>query len=313
MRLPSFVASIVVGLTGCATDITLGGRVVDASAPDGSTGDAGCTLTQGTNARTTLHAGRERSFEVLAPAGIDPCTVRAALFLFHGERNAADPARDKIARVVDAASRAGMLAIFPRGTVNAAGRESWACAGCDAALEAVDDVGFVRSIVTQLALDPRRVAAVGVDVGGSFVHRLAAELPLAAGVVRGGSVGAASSGGAGSVVLPKAPAAPVTMILHHGDADVPFPFAGGQAPSGGPYRTSFAESVEFWRAAGSCTPLDRRTTAQTDVGRAACQGGASLVAVQWLGSGNKPPEEDPENPDASFQTAIDLAVQATNR
>lgn len=282
-----------------------GGVAPEAGPASVASADAGCGIAPGATTRTLMHAGLTRTYLLVVPDGLDPCVSPRVLLAIHGRSADGDPTTGRRSAIVDAANRARVLAVFPQGLAGAKGEPSWACAGCDPVLEPNDDVGFVRALLADLRAD-RRVVAIGNGEGGAFVHRLAAELPLTAGVVLGGVLGSAQTGRASDVVRPVAKSG-LTMILHHGDDDRQFPIDGGLAA--GVYRTPFAEALDFWRVAGGCSKPDSAIeTTTTKSVRSGCTGNIEVIAVRWKNTGHTIPDADPENDGASVAAALDLAL-----
>ena len=162
--------------------------------------------------------------------------------------------------------------------------------------------------MAELGLDPARLSAFGRDVGGSFVHRLAAELPLTAGAVFAGTLGTTSPGGGAAVARPVA-VAPVTMILAHGDNDAVFPVDGGLGTRGEEV-TSFDLAFAFWRAASGCTgtPIENATV-QSRTGKVACNG-VTVMATRWRDAKHIIPDSDPENPELAVTAIIERLLAA---
>jgi polyhydroxybutyrate depolymerase len=117
-----------------------------------------------------------------------------------------------------------------RGNWNDARRES----AFPARLAGVDDVAFVRRVITELVashdIDPRRVHAVGYSNGGQMVLRLLHEAPD---LLAGAAIVAATMPAPGSFLAPDpAPAAvPVPILLVHGTDDPIVPYRGGRFPA----------------------------------------------------------------------------------
>lgn len=310
----------------CTTEIWLGGSALDAGA-DVATSDASTDASTdasarvdasllcvdvpvGTSMRSLSHAGRVRNYQVVRGEGVDPCQKNQAVFMFHGFDNVGSLVGSKQMVVIAAAARAKALVVAMEGSADTAGRLSWGCAGC-AGFQDADDVGFVRAVVQDLRLDPARISAFGADTGGAFVHRLAGELPLAAGLVSQGFLGSDSSGNSASIVRPTPTTVPVTMFIQHGEKDPVFPFGGGVGTRGDAV-TSFDEAVAFWRTANGCSSGPTVTsTAATVVERSVC-GAVEIVSVNWRegGHGVRLPEDDPDNPSISFTATVDRLLAA---
>lgn len=314
-RASRFALALASVLTGCSTVIPLGGAA-DQPAPDAGTGgpDAGAEggsavdaprcrdLAVGNVTHSLTHAGRVRKYQVIRSASVDTCTKMRAVFAFHAldSGSTSDSARRLL--IAAAADRAGALSIFVEGAASTNGQTGWSCAGC-AAFAGSDDVGLVRRIVNDIGLDPRRLTAVGVDQGGSFVHRLAAELPLAGAFVLSGALVETAGGDVASVVRPT-PTAPVTIVLEHGELDPVFPIDGGTG-NRGEAMSPFAEAVSFWQAASGCAnaPIVAMTAATTST-TLACQA-ASVLSVRWKSAKHAVPDTDPDDSQLAFTAVLD--------
>ncbi len=298
-------ASMLVVGTACVTVIPLGAVEAEADAGDaGAPADAkveggpSCRdLPAGTSTRTTKHAGLDRTYTVVRPAGVDPCAPVAALLAFHDEGSMGELDSERSAIVTATAARAGALAISIVGSVGPRGTSGWSCAGCRG-LETADDVGLVRAIVAELGIDRRRSALMGVGVGGSFVHRLLADLPFRALGTAPGSTGSPSP------PRPVAEVAPVSIVLEHGELDPVFPYVGGIGNRGDSV-TSFPDAVTFWKEAGGCKgPPDERVTMRTSSQTFSCNG-VEVIAVKWLGEKHAIPDGDPDDPRLSLAAIVE--------
>lgn len=122
------------------------------------------------------------------------------------------------------------------------------------ALLAIDDVGFVRSLIKQLEsdlkVDAQRIYAAGFSNGGMMAHRLGAELSdLLAGVAVVEGIIATVQDDGTTLKIPNA-AGPIPVIIIHGKADANLPYDGGQGLHS--VVSSVAESVAFWTEANGC-------------------------------------------------------------
>lgn len=309
-----FVTAVAVpmGFTmACGSVITLGSAPDDGTTVlDGGGGNEagpevdaapGCRdLPVGRSVRMLTHASKPRTYQVTRAASVDTCARMPAIFAFHGLNGTTSENSDRLADMEAAAERAAALVIAPAGAVDASGITGWSCSGC-ASYASSDDVGFIRAIIAELGLDTGRLSAVGHDVGGSFVHRLAAELPLAAGAVYSGVLGVGPRGG---VITRPVASGPVTMILVHGGQDAVFPFGGGVGTRDETV-TSFPEAASFWRVASGCSSAPViTTTALTDSQRIACNG-IEVRITRWPGARHLVPDFDPDNPDLAFPAVVE--------
>ncbi|HRD83739.1 MAG TPA: alpha/beta hydrolase-fold protein [Rubrivivax sp.] len=138
----------------------------------------------GTYDFTMEHDGETRMYRVHVPQSYSPARPTPVVFSFHGGGGSADiMSQDKYYGLVTKSEQAGTIAVFPNGysrfrdgklaTFNAG-----ICCG-NARDKNVDDVGFVRKIVSrlkeQLNVDPDRISANGMSNGAMMSYRLACE------------------------------------------------------------------------------------------------------------------------------------------
>ncbi len=175
------------------------------------------TLVPGDHGLQLVHAGRVRSYTLHVPTGLDAGRPLAMVLAFHGGLGTAAymPALTGFSRTAD---REGFLVAYPNGSGALEDRLfTWnggTCCGYSSR-ENVDDVGFVRAVIDDIAahfpLDPRRIYATGISNGGILSYRLACELSD-----RIAAIGPV----AGTQNFPGcAPSAPVAVVHFHGTAD----------------------------------------------------------------------------------------------
>ncbi len=164
-------------------------------------------LDPGDHTFTVGHDGRARSYIVHIPPASGAGRAPAVVLAFHGGGGNAE--QFKSSAGFDAvADREGFVAVYPDGT-GLAGMHTWnagpRCCG-SARDQEVDDVGFVRALMADLALrtpiDLARIFATGHSNGGGISFRLAheaADLLAAAAPVGGAAMGPVP---ASSVPLP---------------------------------------------------------------------------------------------------------------
>ena len=203
--------------------------------------------------------GSARSYRIHLPNGREPAEPVPLVIVFHGGGgNAANAAR--MSGMDAKADREGFIAVYPNGTGGRAGMlltwNAWRC--CGPALDnGVDDVGFVRAVVENVArehaIDRKRIYATGLSNGGMMSYRVACEAA---------DIFAAIAPVAGALDTDDCrPSSPVSVVVFHGTADGHVPFEGG-AP-----RTAFdrhkrvdnpvAFAIDFWTRHDRCerTPV----------------------------------------------------------
>ena len=203
-----------------------------------------------------------------------PDSPNGALVLaFHGGGETPEN-QEEISKLDTLSDRSRFIVAYPEGV-----GKSWADGrGTTAAdMQGVDDVGFAREIVMDIArthaVDRTRVFATGPSNGGIFVSRLgcdAADLFVAIAPVIGTI--------ATKLAPTCRPAAPVAVVGVQGVADPVVPFGGGDvggtlkgAAAGGAVEGSRA-AQELWRSLNGCDP----TPASTPM-RAGVQDGTSVT------------------------------------
>jgi polyhydroxybutyrate depolymerase len=181
----------------------------DTEAPLDCPGFAG--LPAGNHARTLEHDGLERAYTIHVPAGLDPQLGAPLLLNIHGFMS--NPVQQEQWTAMNAsADPRGWITVYPAGTDN-----SWNAGVCcgEAASNGVDDVGFLRALVDdvadELCIDRARVHATGMSNGGYMSNRLACEAS---------DVFASIAPVAGALgLLDCAPPRPVAVLAIHGVQD----------------------------------------------------------------------------------------------
>jgi polyhydroxybutyrate depolymerase len=238
--------------------VTDGGREpTDAASMETDGGAERCTfvgLAPGDVDVTLDHGGQRRAYRIHVPPSYDGTEALPLVLNFHGYTQT--PEQQMAATRMNAeADDEGFIAVHPEGQ----GR-SWNAGACcgDAAEEGLDDVGFVRAILDDVAsrvcVDRRRVYATGMSNGGFLSHRLACEAS---------DVIAAVAPVAGVLGIPAAECTPSRAIpvLHfHGTWDLLVPQE-GRADLGFP---SVEDTMTGWATRNGCTGEPAETYAMGD-------------------------------------------------
>jgi polyhydroxybutyrate depolymerase len=208
-------------------------------------------LAPGDHQRSLEFGGRARKYLVHVPTHHDASKPAPVVLALHGGgTNAKTMVR--FCGLNETADRGGFLAVYPSGTGRDPNLLTWNAGSCCAYAmrEQVDDVGFIRALLDDLAgvakLDACRVFATGMSNGGMLAYRLAAEVSDRIAAI------ASISGPMGTDAC--RPTRPVSILHFHGTADEFAPYAGGRG------RNSFTQSefrsvdfsVRCWIEANGC-------------------------------------------------------------
>lgn len=226
------------------------------------------------------HAERNRTYHVHVPRqATRPAPVVLA---FHG--GGGHGLQFKRSAGLDAVSeREGFIAVYPDGTGPRRDRLlTWNAGGCCgyAAEHRVDDVGFVRALVDDLAkridIDRTRIHATGHSNGGMMSYRLAVDASdLVASIVPVG----------GSMVTEFHPTRPIPVLHIHSVDDPRALYQGGEGPPfPGTNHRSLHQSVErtlgTWIGFNGCHEVPR--TLRTLVGEQNTRGaGHTAELLEW--------------------------------
>jgi len=190
--------------------------------------------------------GESRTYLLHVPATVPPAEPLPLMLAFHGTGENGRAMQGQ-AGLNPLADRRGFLVAYPDAAVG-----NWAegCACSRADLEGVNDTGFVRAVVEDVArrypVDRSRVYAAGFSQGGLFVQRLACE--MADLVTAVASVAAPMSSRLAETC---APSAPVGVLVLQGTLDDAYPYEGRR--QGGRSLLGAREAVDFWRVLDGCS------------------------------------------------------------
>jgi polyhydroxybutyrate depolymerase len=257
------------------------------------------SLGPGDHALALTHGGRERSAILHVPPGAPEKAQLAVLLNFHG--GGGHGANEQQYSLMDGlADRETFIAVYPNGTGRFDKRLlTWNAGSCCAyaALNHIDDVGFVRALIAELSgklpIDRRRVYATGLSNGGMMAHRLAAEtsdLIAAVAPVAGGMV---------SPAIKSTRAIPVMHIhsiddpraLYTGGLGPPFPMTKSQV-----FHPNIDQMIAKWVQHNGCasepTIADRRSDRDgrghqaTKLVYDKCRNGAEVILWKLTGAGH---------------------------
>ncbi|MEM9188296.1 MAG: hydrolase [Myxococcota bacterium] len=251
-----------------STDLTDAETPMTDSAGDGADGSDGsdsqapncepATVTPGPTMATLSFGAADRQYLLYIPTSL---VQPAALVLaFHGGGGAGSIGLLQGTGLRAKADEEGFVLVAPSGIGG-----FWSAGSC-CGPQAVDDVGFVRAVIDDVAsrvcLDPRRVFATGHSNGGMMAYRLACELSdrIAAVAPSAGYLVNINNGRQGAPVEPPTtiyeclPTRPVPVLTVHGTGDTCAPIEGGPVTCGGTLlRPPVAHGVDIFRDRNGCT------------------------------------------------------------
>ncbi len=216
-------------------------------------------LEPGDVTRSLVYAGIERTYVLHVPAGYDATRPTPLVLAFHGiGLDAGEMIR--ISGLSEQADTSGFIVVYPNGTGEIKSWNGGHCCG-EASKNNVDDVGFVRALIDELAasihIDPGRVYATGFSNGAIMVYRLACELSNRIAAV--GPVAATQ-------ILDDQeachPTRNVPVIHFHGTADRLNPYDGGTTAAGFRF-VAVKDAIAFWVEKNACPDSPRRTESGT--------------------------------------------------
>lgn len=210
-------------------------------------------LPAGESTHALTHDGIERNYTLYVPSSVNWTQPVPLVFVFHGGTGNAESAI-RMSGFNKIADQNGFLVVYPNGTGRLSDEKllTWNGGDCCgfAQEKNVDDVGFVREIVTELQslaiIDTKRIYATGMSNGGILSQRLACEAA---------DLFAAVAPVAGTLNFsPCTPSQPISVIEFHGTADQHIPYGGGVGPESlvDVDFASVQDSVNFWVTTNAC-------------------------------------------------------------
>lgn len=143
------------------------------------------------------------------------------------------------------ADTARFIVIYPNGTLNAYGQNSWNNGTLLAST--ANDLGFFNQLMDSMILgknaDPARVYMTGFSMGSIMSHHMACLLNH-----RIAAIGAMAGTMATSDISTCVPVYKTPVIHLHGDADGTVPYAGSALPS----LSLVAQTMDFWKGVHGC-------------------------------------------------------------
>lgn len=222
----------------------------------------------GTSVHHLTVGGHERGYRLHRPDGL-PASAPLVVMMHGVSGSAAQVEKDD--HWDDLADSAKFLVAYPDGLGNAWNVDGETCCG-RAGREGVDDVGFIRAVVADIArnlgIDPARVYATGMSNGGIMSYTLACTTDVfaAIGPVAGVQLNACRS--------PR----PASVIHIHGTADDLVPYGGGPGFSviNGP---PIPDVNAFWRNVDQCGAPAATTDGPVTTSTAGCPDNRGVVLI----------------------------------
>ena len=175
----------------------------------------------GDSERELMVDGLERSYLLHVPPGLGSQQPVPVIFAFHGIDEGPRAMRHG-SEFNAVADLAGFLVVYPRGL-----EQSWNTGEEDgpgyAIAQDVDEPAFIRQILSDLntiaTIDPKRVYAVGLSLGGALAYRLACDMS---------DTFAAIASVSGPMSYSACQPSQAVSVMHvHGLADAIAPYSGG--------------------------------------------------------------------------------------
>jgi len=222
------------------------------------------------------HEGRNRTYIVHVPGSYTGQMAVPLVLDFHGHGSNAGQEAGGSGWWAKA-DQEGFIIVYPEGVDG-----SWNVGNCcgTAVTQNIDDVGFVRALVSKLStetcIDPKKVYATGISNGAGFSHRLACE---AADIFA-----ATSAASADLVTDPCIPSRPISQLSVRGTGDFLVAYAGGWVGSGW-YSPGAIGSFELWKEIDHCTGTSR-TDHQYCETYSECADGVEVTLCTLPGAGH---------------------------
>ena len=196
--------------------------------------------------RKVKSGGKDRTYLVHVPKGLDPKTPAPVVVAFHGAGMTG-----RIFRAVSGldacADEHRFVVVYPDGSGFV---QTWNSGGIPFVASRADDVAFARDLLDDLkavaAVDPKRVYAAGFSNGGMMAYKLANEAADAFAAV-------CAVGGTMTYDDPS-PKRPVPVLHFHGTDDVFVPYVGAPSGKKGQAFKSVEATAKAWAKADGCPP-----------------------------------------------------------
>jgi len=283
-----------VGAAG-STGTSSSSRAIDAGAPidSGTATPKTCspsasTLAKGDSTRTIKVGDLSRTYLLHVPSSYTGTSPVPFVIDFHGMGDTPDKQKG-MSGFLALSDSDGFLIAWPTGI-----DQAWNFGPCCTCSRTVDDLGFAKAIVNEVAslacIDLKRVYANGFSIGGAMTNYLACN---AADVFAAATPSASDLLGSGQ--LPCQPVRPISVLAFRGTADTTVPYAGAKAttPNSCPAVLDMlgAEaSLSKWASIDSCTDTPTTTTVSNGTQKlyTQCAGGVEVGLYTMQGAGHTP-------------------------
>jgi polyhydroxybutyrate depolymerase len=232
-------------------------------------------ITPGRHDLSVTADGVTRWFIYYIPASYNASRAVPLIIALHGGGGGMHNMWETRDDLIALSDQKGFILTFPNGQNESGNKGSSTWKGvycCGYAFQSgKSDVAFIDVLVdtlqSALAIDPKRIHALGFSNGGHLAHRLAAERPNRFASVA--SMGANVAGESPLVPLTwPSPTAPIPIMLMHGMEDDRAPYNGGTGAELPNIRfASFAEGLQFWAANSRCGATPDTTVSTGGMGK----------------------------------------------
>ncbi len=250
------------------------------------------TLQPGDTTYSITVNGIERSYILHIPPGVNasqPLPIIFALPAYDIEVFFAVTDLISISGFNAIADQDGFLMVYPSGVSG-----TWNAGSCCGAAvdQKIDETAFFRQMLTDIGkiatVDPKRIYAVGFQIGGMMTFRLGCEMSDT-------FAGIASVAGS-QTFSPCEPSQPVSIIQIHGMKDLLVPYAGGVGGFMGGKTTfpAVQDTITSWAQLDGCTgtpQVEKQGAIGTRTIYSSCKDGSGIELYVIDGLGNNWPSQ----------------------
>jgi polyhydroxybutyrate depolymerase len=240
------------------------------------------------------HGGLDRSYLLHLPSPL-PNNPLPLVVVLHGGGGSGESVA-KMTGFDAEADKEGFIVVYPEGTdgghplmslLGKPGFLTWNAGNCCGYAQEnnVDDVGFIRAVVTQVikdnAADPKRVYATGISNGGMMAYRMACEASDVFAAIAPVS--------AVQEVQSCKPIQGVSVFHIHGADDENVPIAGGVGKKAHEkeVRAPVQSTIDFWVKADECSVTVHSKEPDVDMSNyGGCKAGSEVSYFVILDGGH---------------------------